>query len=88
MRVSPRSGRRIGRTCRPLRGLTYVEINHSWGLRPRLYALARFRGLTGLVDNDPNSNSEVVLRWPITEFSRVVVKLERANVEPFVRANV
>ena len=28
--------------CRPLRGLFYCLCSQSWGLRPRLYADARF----------------------------------------------
>jgi len=31
--------------CRPLRGLYHECLSGSWGLRPRLYACARCRGL-------------------------------------------
>ena len=31
--------------CRPLRGLGQLDSALSWGLRPRLYAVARFAGL-------------------------------------------
>jgi hypothetical protein len=77
--LSPRSGRQrvdvLG--CRPLRGLNRVFQIGPWGLRPRLYACARFAGCDTKMED--STMITCVIRYQIDPFQRDAFKTYAEN---------